>query len=464
MKYKSTRGKIEGLSFSETVLEGMAEDGGLIVPEEIPVLSEKEIEELRPLSYQELAFKLFTYFVDDIPKDDLKALVYASYQTFRAKEVTPVVKVGDVYILELFHGPTFAFKDIALQFLGNLLEYLLEKKGLKVNILGATSGDTGSAAIYGVKGKKNIALFMLHPHKRVSFIQELMMTTVLDENIHNLAIQGTFDDCQAIVKSIFMDLPFKKKFRLTAVNSINWARLLPQIIYYFYAYFRVSELENKKSLRFSVPTGNFGDIFAGYVARRMLGKERIERLILATNENDILARFVNAGDYSVRNVKATISPSMDIQVASNFERYLYYFYNENGEKVRNLMQTFAKEKALRFSEEEIKRVQEDFLARSVSEEETLQCIAEFYRRYGYVLDPHTAVGVKAGLSFRDGYPLVCLATAHPAKFPETVSKAIDQSFKLPEEVERLKHLPQRVEVLPNDVEAVKAYLARWAIL
>ena len=464
MKYRSTRGKVEGLSFSETVLEGMAEDGGLIVPEEIPVLSEKEIEELRPLSYQELAFKLFTYFVDDIPKDNLKALVYASYQTFRSKEVTPVVKVGDVYILELFHGPTLAFKDIALQFLGNLLEYLLEKRGLKVNILGATSGDTGSAAIYGVKGKKNIALFMLHPHKRVSFIQELMMTTVLDENIHNLAIQGTFDDCQAIVKSIFMDLPSKKKFRLTAVNSINWARLLPQIIYYFYAYFRVSELEKKKSLRFSVPTGNFGDIFAGYLARRMLGKERIERLILATNENDILARFVNAGDYSVRNVKPTISPSMDIQVASNFERYLYYFYNENGEKVRNLMQTFAKEKALRFSEEEIKRVQEDFLARSVSEEETLQCIAEFYRRYGYVLDPHTAVGIKAGLSFRDGYPLVCLATAHPAKFPETVSKAIGQSFKLPEEVERLKYLPHRVEVLPNDVEAVKAYLARWAIL
>jgi threonine synthase len=464
MKYKSTRGKVEGLSFSETVLEGMAEDGGLIVPEEIPVLSEKEIEELRPLSYQGLAFKLFTYFVDDIPKEDLKALVFASYQTFRAKEVTPVVKVGDVYILELFHGPTLAFKDIALQFLGNLLEYLLEKKGLKVNILGATSGDTGSAAIYGVKGKKNISLFMLHPHKRVSFIQELMMTTVLEENIHNLAIQGTFDDCQAIVKSIFMDLSFKKKFRLTTVNSINWARLLPQIIYYFYAYFRVSELEKKKSLRFSVPTGNFGDIFAGYVARRMLGKEGIERLILATNENDILARFVNSGDYSVRNVKPTISPSMDIQVASNFERYLYYFYNENGEKVRNLMQTFAKEKALRFSEEEIKRVQEDFLARSVSDEETLQCIAEFYRRYGYVLDPHTAVGVKAGLSFRDGYPMVCLATAHPAKFPETVSKAIGQSFKLPEEVERLKYLPQRVEVLPNDVEAVKAYLAKRAIL
>jgi len=438
MKYKSTRGKVEGLSFSDTVLEGMAEDGGLIVPEKIPVLSEKEIEELRPLSYQELAFKLFTYFVDDIPKEDLRALVYASYQTFRAKEVTPVVKVGDVYILELFHGPTFAFKDIALQFLGNLLEYLLEKKGLKVNILGATSGDTGSAAIYGVKGKKNIALFMLHPHKRVSFIQELMMTTVLDENIHNLAIQGTFDDCQAIVKYIFMDLSFKKKFRLTAVNSINWARLLPQIIYYFYAYFRVSELEKKKSLRFSVPTGNFGDIFAGYVARRMLGRERIERLILATNENDILARFVNAGDYSVRNVKPTISPSMDIQVASNFERYLYYFYNEDGERVRTLMQTFAKEKALRFSEEEIKRVQEDFLARSVSDEETLQCIAEFYKRYGYFLDPHTAVGVKAGLSFRDGYPMVCLATAHPAKFPETVSKAIGQSFKLPEEVEKAK--------------------------
>ncbi len=464
MKYKSTRGKVKGLSFSETVLEGMAEDGGLIVPEEIPVLSEREVEELKLLSYQELAFKLFAYFVDDIPKEDLKALVYASYQSFRAKEITPVVKVGDVYILELFHGPTFAFKDIALQFLGNLLEYLLEKRGLKVNILGATSGDTGSAAIYGVRGKKNIALFMLHPYKRVSFIQELMMTTVLDENIHNLAIQGTFDDCQTIVKSIFMDIPFKKRFRLTAVNSINWARLLPQIVYYFYAYFRVSELEKKKSLRFSVPTGNFGDIFAGYVARRMLGKERIERLILATNENDILTRFVNAGDYSVKKVKPTISPSMDIQVASNFERYLYYFYGEDGEKVRILMETFTKEKALRFSEEEVKKVQEDFLSRSISEEETLQCIAEFYKSYGYVLDPHTAVGVKAGLSFRDGYPMVCLATAHPAKFPDTVSKAMGKDLDLPEEVERLKDLPQRVEILPNDVEAVKAYITKRAIL
>ena len=464
MKYKSTRGKVYGLSFSDTVLEGMAEDGGLIVPEEIPVLSEKEIEELRGLTYQELAFKIFCYFVDDIPARDLWRLVCKSYQSFRAKEVTPVVKVGDVYILELFYGPTFAFKDIALQFLGNLLEYLLEKKGLKVNILGATSGDTGSAAIYGVRGKQNIALFMLHPYKRVSYIQELMMTTVLNENIHNLAIQGTFDDCQAIVKSIFMDLAFKKRFRLTAVNSINWARLLPQIVYYFYAYFRVSELEKSTPVRFSVPTGNFGDIFAGYIARRMIGSAKIERLILATNENDILTRFVNFGDYSVREVKATISPSMDIQVASNFERYLYYFYGENGEKVRTLMEIFAKEKALRFTEEEIKLVQQDFLSRSITEEETLRCIAEFYEKYGYILDPHTAVGVKASLSFKDGFPMVCLATAHPAKFPETVSKAIKRSLDLPPEIERLKHLPQKVEVLPADWEAVKAYIANNAIV
>ncbi|PMP66491.1 MAG: threonine synthase [Thermodesulfobacterium geofontis] len=463
MKYVSTRGEIPKLDFKDTVFEGLAEDGGLIVPERIPKLSEKEIEELRNLNYQELALRIFKYYVSDIEEKDLKELIERAYKNFRAKEVTPVVKAGDIYILELFHGPTWAFKDIALQFLGVLFEKLLLDTGKKINILGATSGDTGSAAIYGVKGKKNIAIFILHPYKRVSEIQALMMTTVIDPHVYNIAIEGTFDDCQAMVKAIFMDLEFKRRYRLTTVNSINWARIMSQMVYYFWAYFRVSEKEKCESVRISVPTGNFGDIFAGYLARKMLGENKIERLILATNENDILCRFVNNGDYSVREVKPTISPSMDIQVASNFERYLYYFYGEDPKKTKEIMERFSKERAIKFTEEEIKRVQKDFLSASINQEKTLETIREFYQETGYILDPHSAVGVKAGLKFKDKYPLICLATAHPAKFPETVSQALGFPIKLPEEIEKLYHLSQRFEILPAEIEKVKAFISKRAI-
>lgn len=462
MKYLSTRGNMPAISFIETVFEGLAPDGGLIIPEKIPRLSKEEIERWKKLSYLELAYEIFRLFAPEIPEEDLKYLIKKSYSTFRHPEVTPVVKVGKVYILELFHGPTFAFKDIALQFLGNLFEYLLKKEGRKINILGATSGDTGAAAIYGVKGKSNMAIFILHPHKKVSPVQALMMTTVLDPNVHNLAILGSFDDCQSIVKEIFMDISFKKRYNLTAINSINFARILAQIVYYFYAYFRITEAAGVKEVRFSVPTGNFGDIFAGYLAKRMLG-EGIERLVLATNENDILSRFVNYGDYSVREVIPTISPAMDIQIASNFERYLYYLYGEDAQRTSLVMQKFAYTKKLIFSEEELKRVQRDFLSRSVNQEETLQTIKEFYTETGYLLDPHTAVGVRAGLTFIDERPMICLATAHPAKFPEVVSEAIGQSFSLPEEIERLKSQPQKFEVLEKDKEAVRNYLERLAI-
>lgn len=463
MRYVSTRGKMEKINFKDTVFEGLAPDGGLIVPEDIPELSEKEIEKLRKLSYQELALEIFKYYVSDIKEEDLRKLINLAYKNFRSPDITPVVKVGNIYILELFHGPTKAFKDIALQFLGVLFEKLLLEEGKKINILGATSGDTGSAAIYGVRGKKNISIFILHPYKKVSQVQALMMTTVTDPNVHNLAIEGTFDDCQAIVKSIFMDLEFKRKYRLTSVNSINWARIMAQMVYYFWAYFRVSEREKCESIRFSVPTGNFGDIFAGYLARKMLGKERIEKLILATNENDILCRFVNHGDYSVRKIRSTISPSMDIQVASNFERYIYYFYEKDSQKTAEIMDKFAKEKAVKFSEEEIKKVKKDFLSASVSEEETMQMIKEFYKETNYILDPHTAVGVKAGLKFKDGFPLVCLATAHPAKFPETVSQALGFSIKLPEDIEILYKLPQKFEILSPNIEKVKAFISEKGI-
>ncbi|NPA39855.1 MAG: threonine synthase [Thermodesulfobacteria bacterium] len=462
MKYLSTRGGVSGLSFSDTVFEGLAPDGGLILPEDIPEFEEKELNELSKLSYVELAFEVFKRFIDDIPYEDLFQLIKRAYESFRTPEVAPVVKKGDIYILELFHGPTWAFKDIALQFLGVLFEYLLQKTGRKINILGATSGDTGSAAIYGVKGKKNIKIFILHPHNRVSKVQELMMTTVQEENVENLAIEGTFDDCQAIVKSIFMDLEFKRKYRLTSVNSINWARVLAQIVYYIWAYFKVREEEKVEHIYFCVPTGNFGDIFAGYIARKML-KKKIPKLVLATNENDILYRFVTKGDYSVGSVKPTISPSMDIQIASNFERYLYYFYNEDAEKTKKAMEKFAKEKKLEFSSEEVKKVQEDFVSARVTEEETLETIKEFYEKTGYVVDPHTAVGIRAVNKCLSERPVVCLATAHPAKFPETVEKALGMPYELPLEIKRLFELPKRYQVLPANEEKVKDFISRQAL-
>ncbi len=462
MRYLSTRSGHPYLSFKDTVLTGLAEDGGLLLPERIPVLSEEERQALRKLPYQRLAFEVFRYFVDDIPEEDLLWLVNRAYASFTHPDITPVVRKGSIWLLELFHGPTLAFKDIALQFLGYLFEYLLAERGDKMNILGATSGDTGSAAIYGVRGKKNLAIFILHPHGRVSPVQALQMTTVTDPNVFNLAIEGTFDDCQAIVKRLFSDLEFKQRYRLGAVNSINWARVMAQVVYYLWAYFRVTEAEGVDRIRVSVPTGNFGDIFAGYIARRMLAGD-IERLILATNENDILTRFVNEGDYSVREVVATISPSMDIQVASNFERYLYYLWGEDAGRVREAMQQFAEEKVLRFSAEELQRVQKDFLSLSVTQEETLETIRTFYQDTGYLLDPHTAVGVRAGLALRDDFPLVCLATAHPAKFPEAVARAVGFEPPVPEPLRDLSERPRKVVILPADTEVVRKFIAENAI-
>ncbi len=464
MEYVSTRGGIKPISFSQAVTTGLAEDGGLILPKRLPQLDESTLKKWRSLSYEELCFEVFKLFVDDIPQKDLKRLIRASYSSFRHEEVTPVVKKGRFWILELFHGPTFAFKDVALQFLGNLFEYLLERSQRVLNILGATSGDTGSAAIYGVKGKKNMTIFILHPHERVSRIQALQMTTVEDPNVFNLAVRGTFDDCQAIVKTLFSDTSFKNKYHLGAVNSINWARILAQVVYYVWAWLRVTEREGVESVRFSVPTGNFGDIFAGYVAKRLLGNSKIERLILATNENDILTRFVNRGDYSVREVIPTISPSMDIQVASNFERYLYYLFGESPERVREAMETFSRTKRLEFDEALLKKVRKDFLSRSVSQQETLKTIYEFYEDTGYVLDPHTAVGVRAAMEFfEEGIPTVCLATAHPSKFPEAVERALGFVPEFPPEIKALFDKKRRYWVVSASVDEVREFVESHAL-
>src|SRR3989339_1747228 len=349
MQYISTRGGIAPISFTQAVMMGLGDDGGLLLPVAIPEISADTVAQWRGLSYPELAFAVLSRFIDDIPTDDLRELVAKSYSTFNHREIVPLVKQGDAHILELFHGPTLAFKDVALQFLGNVFEYLLKKSGGRMNILGATSGDTGSAAIYGVRGKERINIFILHPYKRVSPTQELQMTTVTDANVFNLAVRGTFDDGQAIVKTIFNDLSFKEKHQLGAINSINWARIVAQVVYYVYAALKLTGSEGVTKVDFSVPTGNFGDIFAGFVARRMLPAQ-IRRLILATNENNLLTRFVLNGDYSLGQVRQTSSPSMDIQLASNFERYLYYLNGEDAGRTRQDMDRFAASGSLQFDE------------------------------------------------------------------------------------------------------------------
>ncbi len=463
MKYLSTRGRVHGLSFKDAVMMGLADDGGLLLPESIPALTAGEVEALAKLAYPELAFQILSLFAGDIPSADLKDLVDRSYATFTHPEITPLVHKNGLYILELFHGPTLAFKDIALQLLGNLFEYLLKERGEKMNILGATSGDTGSAAIYGVRGKENIRIFILHPHRRVSPIQELQMTTVTDANVFNLAIRGTFDDGQRIVKEIFGDLTFKAEHSLGAVNSINWARVLAQVVYYFYAWGRVRRATGCNDFYVSVPTGNFGDIFAGWVAKRM--GLPIRRLILATNENNILSRFVRDGDYSLGEVVETFSPSMDIQVASNFERYLFYLLDQDPEKVRQVMEDFQRQGQLSFGRrEERERVANDFLALTVNREQTLATIRDFHRTTGYVLDPHTAVGVHAGRELAGGEaPVVCLATAHPAKFPDAVRQAIGRDPEIPPSLDGIEEREKRCEVIEAEVEKVKEFLAGNAL-
>jgi len=369
---------------------------------------------------------------------------------------------GGLYILELFHGPTLAFKDVALQFLGNLFEYLLAECGARMNILGAPSGDTGSAAIYGVRGKRNINIFILHPQGKVSAVQELQMTTVTDANVFNLAIEGTFDDGQQIVKEIFGDLEFKKEHALGAVNSINWARVLAQVVYYFYAWGQVRKQTGANKVYFSVPTGNFGDIFAGYIAKRM--GLPIEKLILATNANNILSRFVNSGDYSIGAVHPTFSPSMDIQNASNLERYLFYLFDEDSERLAAAMKQFADTGELAFNDEQIAKISEIFLSTSVDNEQTLATIREFHSATGYILDPHTATGVKAGKEVSGGaVPVICLATAHPAKFPDAVNQATGKEPERPKSLDGLEERERLCETIEAAKDKIKAYLVENAL-
>jgi len=442
------------VSFRDAVLMGLATDGGLLLPESIPSVG-AALPAWRSLRYADLAKAVMRPFVGDaVDERTLGRLVDASYATFTHPEVCPVRPVGPLYILELFHGPTLAFKDVALQFLGNLFEHILGSTGATLNLLGATSGDTGSAAIAGVRGKAGIHIFVMHPHGRVSPIQERQMTTVLDANVHNLAIEGTFDDGQRVLKEIFNDLPFKEQYHLGAVNSVNWVRVLAQVVYYFHAAFRVQALTGCRQVQVCVPTGNFGDIFAGYVAKRMGAP--ISRLILATNENDILARFFATGVYARGEVRQTTSPSMDIQVASNFERYLYYRVGGDCAAVCALMNEFARSGRL-----SVPGTDADFVAGRGTTAETADAIRRTYRAHDYLLDPHTAVGVAvAERHLRPDEPTVCLATAHPAKFPTAIREAIGEDVARHPLIDGLMERPTRCTVVPATKAAVQEFMRR----
>ncbi len=455
MRYLSTRGGVADLTFCQAVMMGLASDGGLLVPAEIPDMS-GELAALRNLSYSEMAFRVMRHFVDDIPEEDLRDIISRSYETFDDPLVTPLVPVGDIHIMELFHGPTLAFKDVALQFLGNIFEYVLDRDGGHLNIIGATSGDTGSAAIAGVRGKDNINIFVMFPEGRTSPLQEMQMTTVLDDNVQNIAIEGSFDDCQSILKSIFGDLAFKSQYQLGAVNSVNWARVLAQVVYYFSAYVQLGSPER---FQVAVPTGNFGNIFAGYIARAM--GLPIDRLILATNHNDILHRFFTTGRYERGDVHFTHSPAMDIQVSSNFERYLYYEFGQNTGKVSEFMADFLS-KGVAMVNFNTANFDEVFASGCVSDEDTLATIRRFREENDYLLDPHTAVGVHVGQARRNkSLPLVCMATAHPAKFDQVMAEALPDVEVSHPTLAALKDLPSRKEKLSADVAAVKAFITAF---
>ena len=460
MKYISTRGQAPALNFEEVLLTGLAPDGGLYVPEQLPRYSREEIATWAGLDYTELAFKIIQPFVaDTIPANDLKAIIDDTYIDFRHPAIAPLVQLDhNEWVLELFQGPTLAFKDFALQMLGRLLDYVLERRHQKVVILGATSGDTGSAAIQGCKRCKNIDIFILHPHQRVSEVQRRQMTTVLGDNIHNIAVEGNFDDCQAMVKASFGAQQFLPEGRqLVAVNSINWARIMAQIVYYFYAALTLGGPHRPVS--FSVPTGNFGDIYAGYLARQM--GLPIAQLVVATNENDILHRFLSSNNYSRNPLRHTLSPSMDIVISSNFERLLFDCYERDGAAIAQLMSDFNKGD-VSISEAAFAKARALFDSYAVDDAETVATIGEVWERCEYLLDPHSAIGVQAARQCRRDKitPMITLATAHPAKFPDAVMRAGYPSVPpLPHHMADLFEREERCTVLPNDIAKVQQFVA-----
>jgi threonine synthase len=461
MKYISTRGNAPELTFEEVLLTGLAADGGLYVPKEVPQFSLEEIESWRDLSYTELAHKvIYPYVEGSVDSESLQTMINEVYQGFGHKAVAPVQQIDhNEYVLELFHGPTLAFKDFALQMLGRLLDYVLERRHEKVVIMGATSGDTGSAAIEGTKACKNVDIFILHPNGKVSEVQRRQMTTVKGDNIHNIAIEGNFDQAQDMVKASFGDQAFLRGERkLVAVNSINWARIMSQIVYYFYSALNLGG--PVRPMAYSVPTGNFGDIFAGYMAKKM--GLPIEQLIIATNSNDVLHRFMSKNQYEVRPLQHTITPSMDIAVSSNFERLLFDLYDRNGAELADLMAKMnAKQDVVSLDESKLEKARELFDSLAVDEDTTVKTMQEVFDETGYLLDPHTAIGVKAARECRRNprIPMITLGTAHPVKFEEAVARAGYEMPALPHHLSDLMDREERLSVLPAELDKVQAFIA-----
>ena len=453
MKYFSTRDKSLEFSFKDIFLRGLAPDGGLFLPSEIKKYNQSELKNLSKLSYIDLATEIiFNFCKDDIGKEQLKALIEKAYNNFKNKEVVELRKVGNYNLLELYHGPTLAFKDIAMQVIGNMYVHLNVSEDKVVNIIVATSGDTGSAAISALNDRKNINVFILHPHNKISNIQRKIMTTIGSNNIYNIAIEGSFDDCQKIVKDMFNENEFRKKINMSGVNSINWARIICQIVYYFYAVFKI----NKQNISFSVPTGNFGDIYAGYMAKKM--GLPIDKLIVATNENDILRRVINTGEYKPSKVKPSLSPSMDIQISSNFERLLFDILDGDDKKVFSLMNDLTTKGFFKLNQKEIEIIKKDFCAEKISDEETLAIIKKFNSEEKFVLDPHTATAFGAANKISNLSEIIILGTAHPYKFLETVKKATGIEIIPPTQISNVVDKEERFDILEKNISKIKNYI------
>ncbi len=460
MRYVSTRGEAPTLSFEEALLSGLARDGGLYVPESWPAISASEIAGFAGQSYEDVAFRLMRPFIGETFSDDeFRNILARAYGGFAHRAVCPISQLGpNEFLLELFHGPTLAFKDVAMQLIGQMFEALLERRGRRITIVGATSGDTGSAAIEAFRGLDAVDVFIMYPHGRVSEVQRRQMTTPSEANVHAIAVDGDFDDCQARLKDMFNDFGFRDDVGLAGVNSINWARVMAQVVYYFTAAVSLGAPHRKVS--FAVPTGNFGDIFAGYVAKRM--GLPVGRLVIATNQNDILHRTLETGTYARGEVAPSISPSMDIQVSSNFERLLFEVNDREGAAVAQQMQEFTASGRFALSQGALSRLREDFDSARVSEEETLGTIAGAAKCTAHLVCPHTAVGMMAAHERRGNpaVPMVVLGTAHPAKFPDAVEKATGTRPALPPHMADLYRRPERVTRVANDLGAIEALIRK----
>ncbi|MDA7805761.1 threonine synthase [Candidatus Pelagibacter sp.] len=454
MKYISTRDNSKEYSFEQVFIKGLADDGGLFIPKEIKKYTAEQIKALSNFSYQNLAKEIIYPFIGDfMTVNELSDIVERSYSVFRKDNVVDLIKLGDTTILELFHGPTLAFKDIAMQLLGNFYEHYLKKNNKNINVVVATSGDTGAAAIDAIKGKKNMNIFVLHPHEKVSLVQRKLMSTVKEKNVFNIAIEGNFDDCQNLVKSMFADKEFSNSINMSGVNSINWARIIAQAVYYFYTYFQV---QDKRPINFSVPTGNFGDVYAGYLSKKM--GLPINKFIVATNKNDILHRAISNGNYEVESVSETNSPSMDIQIASNFERLIYDLNDCDDDETSKIMHGIKEKSKYIISKDKIEKINKDFLSASMNEKEILETIKEVHTKYNIVLDPHSAIGFgsldKVNLEGNN----IVLATAHPCKFPEAIDKSIGIKSELPDELKYVMGEKENYDIISNNLSKTQQYI------